>query len=125
MNNVDEIKSIIGEVSKYDAEYSGKQMTPKQAVELILAHIQKEKKEAVRGLMIRQISGFTRDGLGQWWKRYPEGRVLVTDELLLDTLNVRQENIDAVVAYLLQTKGADVLDEKHNVLWKGVTKGKK
>lgn len=48
----------------------------------------------IEELEIRQISGFEMDIAGQWWKLYPTHRNLVTDELLLDALNVRQEAIN-------------------------------
>lgn len=66
--------------------------------------IEQAQRDAVEGLKVRQISGFQRDELGRWYKRYPTGMVLVTDEMLLDALNVRQENIDLINEYLNQTK---------------------
>ena len=65
--------------------------------------LEQAQRDAVGGLRVRQISGFQRDELGRWYKRYPTGMVLVTDEMLLDALNVRQENIDLINEYLNQT----------------------
>jgi len=48
---------------------------------------------------IRQISGFERDELGRWWKLHETGRNLVTDVMLNDSLNVRQEYNDRVNQY--------------------------
>lgn len=70
----------------------------------LTALYEQAQRDAVEGLKVRQISGFQRDELGRWYKRYPTGMVLVTDELLLDALNVRQENIDLINEYLNQTK---------------------
>ena len=53
-------------------------------------------KEKVAQFKCRQISGFYKDMLGQWFKRYPTCGVMVTDETLLDALNVRQEGIDEI-----------------------------
>ena len=91
-----------------DNTFIARDIEGKEAVkQLLTTLIQKEREEAVRGLKVRQISGFYKDILGRWFKRYPECGVLVTDELLLDALNVRQENIDAIEEYLSQTKGGE------------------
>jgi len=66
--------------------------------------IEEERKKAVEGFKPRQISGFYRDDLGRWFKRYPTGGVLVTDVILTDSLNVRQEMIDEIETYLKENK---------------------
>lgn len=108
MNIKEKIEEILNiYVEEYDLRMIriiGEEQVAKDLVEELLTLYEQAQRDAVGGLKVRQISGFQRDELGRWYKRYPTGMVLVTDELLLDALNVRQENIDLINDYLNQTK---------------------
>jgi hypothetical protein len=91
----------------------------KKLLAFIESYTQTKIDEALDGFKPRQISGFEIDQLGQWWKITPITRVMVRDELLLDSLNVRQEGIQEIEKYKQTLEKGEKMKTNTQQPWEG------